>query len=203
MRSADRNAANLLRALIELMPGGAFITQALDNHGVINKAAAWVEQKIAILGDIGGDIVGGLKRFIDSLSWTDIFDLGGVWDRAKRIFTEPIARLISFGGSVVIEILKMVKDADPQAPGRAWRRGHAATICCASILGEDPITGEPVPRTRGEPARRLHEADRPGGDLGEHQEGQRHRPRVRLVPGRARGADGPGARRPRRRSSTR
>ena len=57
MRSVDRNAANLLRALIELLPGGSFITQALDNHGVINKAAAWVEQKIAILGDIGGDIV--------------------------------------------------------------------------------------------------------------------------------------------------
>jgi hypothetical protein len=78
MRSADRNAANLLRALIELLPGGAFITQALDNHGVINKAAAWIEQKLATLGDIGGDIVAGLKRFLDSLSWTDIFDLGGV-----------------------------------------------------------------------------------------------------------------------------
>ena len=60
MRSTDRSAANLLRALIELLPGGAFITQALDNHGVINKAAAWVEQKIAILGDIGSDISGSL-----------------------------------------------------------------------------------------------------------------------------------------------
>src|SRR3954447_11047865 len=79
MRSTDRNTANLLRALIELLPGGAFITQALDNHGVINRAAAWVEQQLATLGDIGGGIIAGLKRFLDSLSWTDIFDLGGVW----------------------------------------------------------------------------------------------------------------------------
>src|SRR5882724_906267 len=146
MRSADRSAANLLRALIELLPGGSFITQALDNHGVINKAAAWVEQKIAILGDIGADIVNGIKRFIDSLSWTDIFDLGGVWDRAKRIFTEPISRLISFGTSVVVEILKMVKDAilKPLAALAKGTRGY--DLLCV-ILGEDPISGEPVPRS--------------------------------------------------------
>jgi hypothetical protein len=146
MRSTDRNAANLLRALIELLPGGAFITQALDNHGVINKAAAWVEQKIAILGNIGGDIVAGLKRFMDSLSWTDIFDLGGVWERAKRIFTEPISRLIAFGGSVVSEILKMVKDAILK-PLAALAQGTRGYDMLRVILGEDPISGEAVPRS--------------------------------------------------------
>jgi hypothetical protein len=145
-RSADRNAANLLRALIELIPGGIFITQALDEHGVINKAAAWVEQKLALLGNIGGEIVGGLKRFMDSLSWRDIFDLGGVWERAKRIFTEPIGRLIAFGGSVVVEILKMVKDAILK-PLAALAQGTRGYDLLKAILGEDPITGEAVPRT--------------------------------------------------------
>ena len=146
MRSADRNAANLLRALIELIPGGIFITQALDNHGVINKAAAWVEQKLALLGNIGGEIVGGLKRFMDSLSWRDIFDLGGVWERAKRIFTEPIGRLIAFGGSLAVEILKMVKDAILK-PLAALAQGTRGYDLLKAILGEDPITGEAVPRT--------------------------------------------------------
>lgn len=146
MRSVSRTAANLLRALIELIPGGHLITQVLDNHGVINKAAAWVEQKIAILGDIGGDIVAGLKRFIDDLSWTDIFHLGRVWDRAKRIFTDPIGRLINFGVSVAVEILKMVKDVilKPLAVLAKDTRGYDLL---KTILGEDPITGEPVPRT--------------------------------------------------------
>jgi hypothetical protein len=145
MRSTDRSAANILRALIELVPGGHFITQALDNHGVFNKAGAWVEQKLAVLGDIGSDIVAGLKRFLDSLSWTDIFHLGDVWDRAKRIFTDPISRLISFAGSVVSEILKMVKDAilKPLAALAQNTRGYDLL---KAILGEDPITGEPVPR---------------------------------------------------------
>ncbi|MDF0651252.1 MAG: DUF4157 domain-containing protein [Nitrospira sp.] len=146
MRSTDRSAANILRALIELVPGGHFITQALDNHGVFNKAGAWVEQKLTALGDIGSDIVAGLKRFLDSLSWTDIFHLGDVWDRAKRIFTDPISRLISFAGSVVSEILKMVKDAilKPLAALAQNTRGYDLL---KAILGEDPITGEPVPRT--------------------------------------------------------
>ena len=146
MRSADRNAANLLRALIELLPGGAFITQALDNHGVINKAAAWIEQKIATLGDIGGEIIAALKQFINSLSWTDIFDLGGVWDRAKRIFTAPISRLIAFGASTVIEILKMVKDAVLK-PLAAMAQGTRGYDLLRAILGEDPVSGEPVPRS--------------------------------------------------------
>ncbi len=146
MRSVDRSAANILRALIELVPGGALITQALDNHGVINKAAAWVEQKIATLGDIGSDIVAGLKRFMDSLGWRDIFDLGGVWDRAKAIFTAPISRLISFAGSVIIEILKMVKDAILK-PLAALAQGTRGYDLLKAILGQDPITGEAVPRT--------------------------------------------------------
>ncbi|HSF89189.1 MAG TPA: DUF4157 domain-containing protein [Saprospiraceae bacterium] len=145
MRTADRNAANLLRALIELLPGGHVITQVLDNHGVINKAATWVEQKIATLGDIGSEITSGLKRFIDSLSWRDIFDLGGVWDRAKAIFTGPIGRIIAFGGSVVSELLKMVKDAILK-PLAAMAEGTAGYDLLKAVLGQDPITGEPVPR---------------------------------------------------------
>ncbi len=146
MRSVDRNAANLLRAMIELIPGGSFITQALDNHGVINKAAAWIEQKMAQFADIGSEIIAALKRFMDSLSWSDIFDLGGVWDRAKAIFTGPISRLIAFGASVAIEILKMVKEAILK-PLAALAEGTRGYDLLKALLGEDPVTGEPVPRT--------------------------------------------------------
>ncbi|MCI5149575.1 MAG: hypothetical protein D3916_09345, partial [Candidatus Electrothrix sp. MAN1_4] len=141
----DRNAANLLRALIELIPGGALITQALDNHGVINKAAAWVEQKVATLGNIGSDIVASLKRFLDSLGWRDIFDLGDVWERGKRIFTKPISRLINFGISVGSELLTMVKDAILK-PLAALAKGTKGYDLLCALLGEDPITSKPVPR---------------------------------------------------------
>ncbi|MEB4591028.1 hypothetical protein VSS37_08575, partial [Candidatus Thiothrix sp. Deng01] len=144
-RSTDRSAANILRALIELIPGGHFITQALDNHGVFSKAGAWVEQQLAALGDIGSGLRAALDRFLDSLGWSDIFDLGGVWDRAKRIFTEPISRLLAFAQSVVSSILKLVKDAILK-PLAALAQGTRGYDLLKALLGEDPITGEPVPR---------------------------------------------------------
>jgi hypothetical protein len=146
MRSADRSAANILRALIELMPGGSLITRALDNHGVINKAATWVEAKLKQLGDIGAGLKQALDAFLDSLSWTDIFDLGGVWERAKRIFTEPIGRLIDFAVSTAVELLKMIKDAilKPLAAMAQGTRGY--DLLCV-VLGADPISGEPKPAT--------------------------------------------------------
>ena len=146
MRSADRSAANILRGLIELMPGGSLITQALDNHGVINKAATWVEAKLKQLGDIGAGLKQALDDFLDSLSWTDIFDLGGVWERAKRIFTEPISRLIDFAVTTAVELLKMIKDAilKPLAAMAQGTRGY--DLLCV-LLGADPITGEAKPPT--------------------------------------------------------
>jgi Domain of unknown function (DUF4157) len=145
MRSESRSASNILRGLIEVIPGGHFISQALDNHGVFNKAGAWVEQEIDMLGDIGSDIISGLKRFIDSLSWTDILDLGGVWNRAKRIFTDPIKRLIDFGASVAVGLLKMVKDAILK-PLAALAQGTRGYDLLKAVLGEDPISGESAPR---------------------------------------------------------
>ncbi len=145
-RSVDRSAANILKGLIELIPGGALITQALNNHGVLTKAGAWVEQQIATLGDIGSDIVAGLKRFIDSLSWTDIFDLSSVWERAKSIFTNPVGRLISFAAGVAIGIMNLVKEAVLR-PLAKMAEGTAGYDLLKAVLGQDPVTGDPVPRT--------------------------------------------------------
>jgi hypothetical protein len=146
LRTVQRTPANLLRALIELVPGGAVITQALDSHGLIDRAATWITGKLSALGDIGGRIVDGLRRFVDSLSWRDIFDLGGVWDRAKRIFTEPIGDLIAFGTGTVTELLRMVRDAILQ-PLAALAEGTRGYDLLKAILGRDPITGQAVPRT--------------------------------------------------------
>lgn len=145
MSSVPRNAANFLRALIEMVPGGAVITQVLDAHGVINDAAAWVEQKVAALGDLGSSLRGAVSRFIDSLDWTDIVDPGGVWERAKRIVTDPISRLVSFGTSVVRELLDLVKRAILR-PLAALAQGTAGYDLLKAVLGEDPITGDPVPQ---------------------------------------------------------
>ncbi|WP_019498218.1 DUF4157 domain-containing protein [Pseudanabaena sp. PCC 6802] len=145
MSSVDRSAANILRAIVEFIPGGGFITQALDNHGVFEKVGNWVEQQIQTLGLVGSVIKQAIAKFLDSLSWSDILDLGGVWERAKRIFTEPIDRIINFAKGLITGILKFVKDAILK-PLAALAQGTRGYDLLKAILGEDPITGEPVPR---------------------------------------------------------
>lgn len=141
----ERSAANILRAVIEIIPGGALITQALDNHGVFDRVGTWVEQQIRTLGMTGSLISEAIDRFLDSLSWTDIFDLGGVWDRAKRIFTEPIDRIFSFVSGLVSGIIGFIKDAILR-PLVRLAEGTRGYDLLRAVLGYDPVTGDPYPR---------------------------------------------------------
>ncbi len=147
MTAVDRSATNLLRALLELIPvAGPLIAQALDAYGILPKVGAWFETQVHMLGLVGGAIKGALNKFLDSLSWRDILSLGDVWERGKAIFTEPIDRLINFGKSLVSDILKFIRDAIllPLARLAEGTRGYDLL---KAVLGQDPITGEVVPRT--------------------------------------------------------
>jgi len=146
MSPVDRSAANILRAVVEFIPGGALITQALDAYGVFDKVGNWVEQQIATLNLVGSSIKRALSDFLDSLSLSDIVDPGGVWDRAKRIFTEPIDRIKNFVSGLANDIIKFIKDAIlmPLARLAEGTRGWDLLI---AVLGKNPITGDEVPRT--------------------------------------------------------
>jgi|GEM_PF-1972548 len=145
MSRVERTAANVLRAIVEFIPGGGLITQALDNHGIFEKAGAWASQQLRTLGDIGASIKQALKNFIDGLSWSDIFDLGGVWDRAKRIFTDPVTRIKDFVVGLVTGFVTLIKDAILRPIGALAKGTEGWKLLCA-VLGKDPITGEAVPR---------------------------------------------------------
>ena len=94
----------------------------------------------------GAALKQALMDFLNSLSWTDIFHPGDVWDRAKRIFTEPIGRIIDFVKGLVVGILKLIKDAIllPLAKLAEGTKGWDLLI---AILGKNPITGDPVERS--------------------------------------------------------
>ncbi len=142
----DRSAANILRAVVEFLPGGVLITRALDAHGIFDQVGTWIESQISSLGLTWTIIRSAIDRFLDSLSWTDIFDLGAVWNRAKRIFTEPITRIKNFVRSIYNQVITFIKDAvlRPLAEMASRTRGWDLLI---AVLGFNPITGDAVPRT--------------------------------------------------------
>lgn len=146
MSDVDRSGANILRALIEFLPGGKLITDALEKYGVFTKAGAWIDTQFKKLGNIGSAIRNAISEFIDSLGWRDIFHLGRVWDRAKRIFTDPIDRIIDFGKGLVDGIITLIKDAILMPLAKLAEGTRGWDLLCA-VLGKNPITGEKVPQT--------------------------------------------------------
>ncbi|MBN9297691.1 MAG: DUF4157 domain-containing protein [Filimonas sp.] len=145
-QAVPRNATNLFRAIIGFMPGGNMIFEALQNHGIIDRVGNWAQEQLATLGMAAGMFRTALNTFLDSLSWSDIFDLDGVWERAKRIFTEPIDRIISFIGGLVSGIIRFIKEAILR-PLAALAEGTRGYDLLKAVLGQDPVTGDPVPRT--------------------------------------------------------
>lgn len=140
------NAANLLRALLELIPiVGPLIAQALDNYGIFARVGAWMEGQVRSLGLVGGALKSALTTFLNSLSWTDIFSLDEVYERGKRIFTDPIDRLINFGKSLATDILGFIREAI-LLPLARLAEGTSGYDLLKAVLGQDPITGQPVPR---------------------------------------------------------
>ncbi|UGU16058.1 DUF4157 domain-containing protein [Sinomicrobium kalidii] len=146
MSNVDRSAANIMRAIVEFLPGGNLITRVLDKYNVFEKAAGFMKEQLDTLNISGRSIKDAIDEFLDSLGWSDIFDLGDVWRRAKRIFTSPITKLINLGKSVLSAIIDMVREAVLR-PLAALAEGTRGYPLLKAILGEDPITKEPYPPT--------------------------------------------------------
>lgn len=147
MSSVDRSAANILRALIEFLPGGSLISEALDNHGVFEKAGTFVETQIKSLGMTASVIKSAVTEFISGLNLPgDLLNPGSTWERAKRIFTAPIDQIISFASGLVSGIIEIVKDAILK-PIAKLAEGTEGYNLLKGVLGKDPITGDPVDRS--------------------------------------------------------
>ena len=144
--AVDRSPGNIVRAIVEFLPGGGFVVQALENSGVFDKVGNWVAGQLKSLGMVGSSFKTAITDFLKSLSWKDIFNLGGVWERAKSIFTTPITQLISFVKGLINGIIQFIKDAILK-PIAKLAEGTEGYNLLKGILGKDPITGEPVPRT--------------------------------------------------------
>lgn len=142
MSKVDRSGANILRALIEFIPGGGLIVQALENHGIFEKGGKFIEDQFAALRDLGGAVRDALMEFIDSLGWRDIFRLGSLWDRAKRIFTTPIDKAIAFGKGLVTGIAALVKDAIIKPLGRWAANNIPKWNLLVGVFGKNPISDE-------------------------------------------------------------
>lgn len=141
----ERNVANVMRAVVELMPGGALITQALDNHGVLNRIGTWVQQRIDSLGITSQSIGAEINQFLNSLDGSAVFRLGAVWNDAKHIFIGKIDRIKAFAERLASDVINMIKEAILTPLARLASEVRGWDLLCG-VLGRNPITNAVVPR---------------------------------------------------------
>jgi hypothetical protein len=146
MREVSRNATNLFRAIIGFLPAGNLVFEALQRHGIIERVGSWVEGQLGTLGMGVRSFREALEAFLGSLGWRDIFNLGGVWERAQRIFTRPIERLTGFVRGLAGGILGLIRNAILRPVARL-AQGTRGYDLLRLVLAQDPITGDPYPRT--------------------------------------------------------
>jgi Domain of unknown function (DUF4157)/APOBEC-like N-terminal domain len=144
--AVERSPGNVLRAIIEFIPFGGLVSQALDNYGIFDKIGNWVSQQITSLGMVGSSIVQAVTDFIHSLGASDFLHPGDTWDRAKLIFTSPIDQLISFAKGLLDGIVEFIKEAILK-PLASLAEGTPGWALLTTVLGKNPITGEEVPQT--------------------------------------------------------
>lgn len=139
-RGVERTAGNILRGAIEMIPGGKFITDALNAHGVFDTVSTWAAKQFETLKDVGARLKQDIDDFIKNVSLTD---LGGAWDQGKALVMRPIDRVIAFAISLKDGIVTLIKDAILK-PIAAFARTTSGYPLLCTILGKDPITGEPA-----------------------------------------------------------
>lgn len=142
-RPVERSAPELLRALVELVPGGGLVSQALDRHGLFEKAGSWVAGRVAALGLSSVALEAAVRQVVGSLGLGDLLDPGAAWERAKAVFSEPIARLAATARSLAAEVVGLVREAIllPLARLADGTRGYPLL---RALLGRDPLTGQPA-----------------------------------------------------------
>jgi hypothetical protein len=142
-KSVQRTPANILKAAIELMPGGFLITKVLENHNLLDKIANWLIKQLGRLADIYQSIKQSISDFLSSLGLRDIPRPGSVWRRAKNLVKNPADKIRAFIKSLVAGVIRIVKAAILTPASKVLSKIEGWSLLLA-VLRKNPVTGKAV-----------------------------------------------------------
>jgi hypothetical protein len=118
----ERNAVNLIRGLLGLIPGGPEMFQNLQQALVIERAFQWVSTELTRLNLTWPVVRGAVEGFLGTLRVTDLANLGGVFERA-RLILGPIANSITiFARAASGKLLEFIFEGALALGGAAAQR---------------------------------------------------------------------------------
>ena len=118
----------------------------LQRQGIVDRIGQWVQTQTAALGLSFQTVRDAFTRFTDSLGFSDIFSPGDVWQRARSIFTPLVDRVTGFVSRLVTQAVTWLKETF-MAPLSGFARQIPGYGLVTVMLGRDPFTDAPVPRT--------------------------------------------------------
>ncbi|MCU0374255.1 MAG: DUF4157 domain-containing protein, partial [Chitinophagaceae bacterium] len=144
--TVQRTGRNFLEAAFDIMPGGALLQQKLEQNEQLERAANWIDTKIAGLEAIVDDLFAQFDAFWNELGISDFGSPMGVIRQGAGIVYGFISNLVTFAIDAAKEILGMIKDYLLSKIVAFIQEQTTAYPLLTLILGEDPITKEPVAR---------------------------------------------------------
>lgn len=142
-----RTPQNLLRGFMGLVPGGTALYDKLNENGLIDEAFSWLQTQLSEL----------------DLSWSRLRNaIDAAWEEMDFIRWDPFAynlRVLkrhllpiwndvqTFAGRVIDKMVELVRTTLLTPLVNFIRERTRAYPLLTVILGEDPVTGEPVARS--------------------------------------------------------
>lgn len=138
---------NILHAILELGgEEGRMQRTQMQETGSFAKAAAFIDEGIAVFGNLYQSIIANFNLIWDSVNIQSLMQPVATFRRIFNGFAQPIRRVLDFVKRVGIEILKLIKEALMQRLS-TWARTVRGYTLVTVIIGSDPFTGQNVPFT--------------------------------------------------------
>jgi hypothetical protein len=102
----QRNATNLIRGLLSLVPNGDNIFNNLQQSGSLQKSFDWFNGEVAKLNLTGEAIKGLFGKALNSLGISDAVNPMGAFEKVKSVFVEPIGRIKNFAVSAGTKVME-------------------------------------------------------------------------------------------------
>ena len=144
-QAVARDTAQIIERFLILI-GQRDHVRKMRETGTLQRAADWIDAQLALLNFSFSEIQNLFVTAWNRFSFADLRDPIGAFRRTVGIFTPFVSRVARFAWNVARQVLIFIKEVLISALTRFARR-VPGYLLLSVILGRDPISGSPVPRT--------------------------------------------------------
>ena len=138
----EQTGLNFIDAALDIIPFGSLIQQKLEELGILDQAAKFVEKAFGRVKKLISGISGIFSSFMDSLSLSDLKDIPAVFRRLEKAFTSFFDEIISFAKGIANDFLEFIKKALLIPLGAYIKTKTKFWDLLCLIIGKDPLTDE-------------------------------------------------------------